>query len=74
MKDPNSKPGKQDQGTGQNVRSDRDGDGMFDDDEINGHNNAGAPTDPDDPDTDNDDVNDGAEDDNGTNPNDPNDN
>ena len=74
MKDPNSKPGKQGPDPGQGGRADRDGDGMFDDDEINGHNNAGAATDPDNPDTDGDGVNDGAEDDNGTNPNNPNDN
>jgi hypothetical protein len=49
-------------------RPDRDGDGMFDDDEINGHNNCGCVTDPDNPDTDGDGVNDGAEDDNGTDP------
>jgi Bacterial TSP3 repeat len=60
-------------GPGQQQRPDRDGDGMFDDDEINGHNICGCVTDPDKSDTDGDDVNDGAEDDNGTNPLDPND-
>jgi hypothetical protein len=51
-------------------RPDRDGDGMFDDDEVNGHNTCGCVTDPDNPDSDGDAVNDGAEDDNGTDPND----
>ena len=54
---------------------DRDGDGMKDEDEINGWYQHGTyVTNPDNPDTDGDGVNDGAEDDNGTNPNDPNDN
>jgi hypothetical protein len=52
---------------------DCDADGMLNEDEINGWNSTGTPTDPKDPDSDNDDVNDGAEDDNGTNPQDPND-
>jgi hypothetical protein len=54
-------------------RLDRDQDGMFDDDETNGHNNCGCVTDPAKADTDGDGVNDGAEDDNNTNPLDPND-
>jgi hypothetical protein len=53
--------------------NDCDADGMLDEDEINGWNSTGTPTDPKDSDSDDDDVNDGAEDDNGTNPKDPND-
>ena len=52
------------------IGNDRDGDGMFNDDEVNGHNTCGCATDPDNPDSDGDNVNDGAEDDNGTDPND----
>jgi len=77
MKDPNSKPGKQDPDPdpGQGGQGDRDGDGMKDQDEINGWYRHGTyVTDPDNPDSDGDGVIDGAEDDNGTNPNDPNDN
>jgi hypothetical protein len=55
-----------------NLPNDCDGDGMFDQDEIEG--NSGFVTNPKDPDSDDDNVNDGAEDDNGTNPLDPNDN
>jgi hypothetical protein len=67
-------PGTDGNGGGEQPRQDSDGDGMFDDDEINGHNNCGCATEPNNPDTDGDGVNDGAEDDNGTDPLDPNDN
>jgi hypothetical protein len=60
-------------GGGEQARPDTDGDGMFDEDEINGFNRCECVTDPNKPDTDGDNVNDGAEDDNNTNPLDRND-